>query len=245
MAMTTYTLRILGRLPDSIPLDRLGRYIQEFADLLGPDNDPRFSKIKNASIGIVAKVPDKRRAHTAARLREAQKRPESRPGRAMHRIALLLGEDHSRGAIVLDADGKEVATFAVIAPATDDTLAIRQTDSVDGIVTGLIGSDDTMNLHLRDDENRDINLVIRDMDLARQILPHFRRGVVRVIVEGLWERSVSGWTPKPSKCVVRSFVILENSTIRESLDHMASVPDNGWDTVADPLALWKELRGIH
>ena len=245
MAMTTYTLRILGRLPDSIPLERLGRYIQEFADLLGPDNDPRFSKIKKESIGIVAKVPDKRRAYAAARLREAQIRPESRPGRAMYRIAVLLGQDHSRGAMILDADGKEVAKLAVIAPADEETLAIRQMDSVDGVVTGLIGSDDTMNLHLRDDENRDINLVIRDMALARQILPHFRRGVVRVLVDGLWERSASGWTPKPSKCVVRSFEVLENLTIRESLDRMASVPENGWDSVSDPINLWKELRGIH
>jgi hypothetical protein len=235
MAMTTYTLRILGRYPDTIPLGRLGEYIQEFAELLGADNQPRFQKIKRASIGIVAEVPNARRAHTATRLREAQQRPDSRAGKVLQRLGVLLGEDHTQGASILDNEGNEIAHLQAIEPANDDGPVIRQIDTVDGIVTGLIGSDDTMNLHLRDDENRDINLIVKDMDLARRILEHFRRGVLRVQVDGLWERTSNGWVPKSNRCVVQTFEVLEPVSIR----------DNGWDAMSDPVAAWKDLRGIH
>ena len=245
MATITYTLRILGRLPDSIPLERLGGYIRDFADLLGSENHPRFDKIKKASIGIVAKIPPDRKAHTYARLRAARSNPDSRAGRALQRIEVSLGLDHTKGAMILDADGNELFKLTVIQPANDDGPVIRQADTVDGMVTGLIGSDETMNLHLRDDHNRDINVIVRDEDLAMSILKHFRRGTIRVLVDGPWERTSEGWIPKASKCVVRSFELLEPSSIRETLDHMASVPGNGWDGIDDPVAAWKELRGIH
>jgi hypothetical protein len=102
-----------------------------------------------------------------------------------------------------------------------------------------------MNLHLRDDENRDINLVVKDMDLARRILEHFRRGIIRVQVDGYWERTSKGWIPKSGRCTVQGFEVLELLSIRDTLNRMASVPDNGWDALSDPIATWKDLRGIH
>ncbi|MGN6480590.1 hypothetical protein [Luteibacter sp.] len=243
MATTNFTLRIPGRLPDAIPMERMGEYIAAFAHLLGKSNDPRFATIKASSIGIVATIASDRRSFVHARLREAQANPDGNPGKSLHRIEVMLGEDNVRGTTILDAEGNVVANLSVVHPVNNESFTLRQVDTIDGVVTGLIGADDTVNLHLRDDYNRDINVVIRDMTLAREILPHFRSGMIRLVADGPWERTDIGWLPKSGKCVVRSFEVLDMTSVRDVLDRIATLPDNGWDEVPDPMAMWQDLRG--
>lgn len=238
-----YMLRILGRNPEKIPMERIGAYISEFAELLGAENHPTFGGIKRASTGLKAKVPVARRHHAHLRLVQARTEPSSRPGKTLARIQQMIDVDGIRQAELLDSEHNVVYLFEGHVVQNIPTQTIYQTGSVDGVVTGVVGADDTMHLYLRDYLDRDIRILVRDEHMARQLLRHFRQGVLRVHVRGTWKRTEYGWIPETSKCTAESFEVLEDTPISEVLARFAAVPDNGWKTMADPDQFLSELRG--
>lgn len=236
-------LRILRRNPDRIRMDRLGEYIREFAELLGTDNQPVFKGIKKASTGLKAAIPEGRRQHAHLRLVEARTKPDSRPAKSLRNIEDMLGQDAIKGAQLLDASQNVIYLFTGHVEETAQTERLYQQGVVDGMVTGLVGADDTMHLHLRDHFERDLKLVIRDETLARNLLAWFRKGTVRLYVHGTWQRTESGWTPEASKCTVDSFESLEDTPPHEVFKALAKIPGNEWITLDDAMAEWRSLRG--
>lgn len=238
-----YMLRILGRNPDRFPMERIGEYIMEFAELLGSENSPTFAGIKRASTGLKAKVPETRMHYAHLRLVQARTEPASRPGRALSRIQQMIDGDGIRQAQLLDSAHNVVYLFEGKTVQSAKTPTIYQAGSVDGMVTGVVGADDTMHLYLRDYLDRDIRILVRDEHMARQLLRHFRQGVLRIHVHGLWKRTDYGWIPETSKCTADSFEVLEDTPISEVLAQFAAVPDNGWATMPNPDQFLSELRG--
>jgi hypothetical protein len=241
----TYMLRILQRNPDRIPMDRLGEYIRQFAELLGTENQPTFKGIKKASTGLKAAIPNERRPYAQQRLLEAKIKPDSRPAKNLRSIEDMLGEDGIKEAQLLDASENIVYLFKGHAPDTTPSVQLYQQGTVDGVVTGLVGADDTMHLHLRDHFDHDLRLVIRDETLARELLMLFRKGLVRVNVHGTWLRTELGWIPETNKCTVDSFEILDDTSPQEIFGALAAIESNGWITLDDPIYEWKVLRGVH
>jgi hypothetical protein len=241
----TYMLRILQRNPERIPMDRLGEYIRQFAELLGTENQPIFKGIKRASTGLKAAIPQGRVQYAHVRLVQAKTQPDSKPAKYLANIEEMLGADSIKEAQLLDASENVVYLFHGIADEKESTSRLTQVGSVDGVVTGLVGADDTMHLHLRDYMEHDLRLVIRDEEMARALLLQFRTGVVRVHVHGTWIRTDSGWLPEASKCSVDRFEVLEETPIGEVFAQLASIENNGWKDLPDPMAQWEALRGIH
>lgn len=240
----TFMLRMLRRDPDSIPMERLGEYIREFAGLLGTENRPVFKGVKKASTGLRAYVPGDRVQHARASIASARLAPSGRPGRHLQKLELMLAEDMVAETEILDRAGAVIYVIhgAVLAPGQTDRLF--QEASVDGVVTGLVGADDTMHLHLRDHFDRDLRLVVRDEGLARGLLSRFRTGSVRVRVRGTWVRSENGWAPESNKCAVLGFEVLDEAPLSVVFESFANVDGNGWGEAKDPLALWETIRGL-
>lgn len=241
----TYMLRILRRKPDQIPMERIGEYIVEFAKLLGGENHPVFKGVKSASTGLKARVAPEYQHHCHLRLIEARDVPDSGPARSVGRLSDMLGEDGLNTAQLLDRDGKIVHILSGRKPANDELPRLYQDGFVDGLVVGLVGADDTMHLHLREATGSTIRFILREEGLARQLLEHFRRGSVRLYAHGLWKRTESGWLPESGKCTVDRFEALEETSLIEVFSGIAANPDNGWNRIADPIEVWKTLRGIH
>lgn len=241
----TYMLRLPERNPEQIRLDRLADYMRELALLLGLENDPKFAGIKRASTGLRAKVPARKRDRAWKRIQTAKYRPDSRPAKHLQKIEEMMGEDSIRSGQLLDHEGKLLYLFKSDEPNTVERQAIKQFGEVDGVVTGVVGADDTMHLHLRDCLSRDLRIVIRSESLARELLTHFRQGQVRVRVHGTWIRTDSGWIPEVNRCYVDGFEVLDETPAVDLLEQIASVADNGWRSLDDPLAVWRGLRGIH
>lgn len=241
----TYMLRILGRNPDRIPMDRVGEYIRQFAELLGHENKPVFKGIKQASTGLKAAIPPVRRQHVHLRLVQARNEPDSRPARVLRCIEGMLGEDSIRQAELKDAAGNVIQLLTGAHLVKPDVARLYQHGSVDGVVTGLMGADDTMHLHLRDHIDRDLRLLVRNEDLARELLMRFRAGLVRVYVHGTWIRTDAGWAPEASKCTVEKYEMLDESSAREVFAALSETPGNGWKEMDDPMADWESLRGLH
>ena len=241
----TYMLRIPQGNPNKLRMDRLADYMREFAELLGVDNQPVFTGIKNASIGLRSKVPESRRDQAWKRLQEAKYKPTSRAAGYLKRIETMLGEDGFGSAELKDNHDNVVYLFHAIEPVQVQAATIKQLGEVDGVVTGLVGADDTMHLYLRDMQSRDLRLIVRDESLARELLLHFRKGMLRVRVHGYWLRTEDGWSPESGKSYVDGFEILDETPPSVIMARLASFPGNGWRELPDPEAEWKSLRGVN
>jgi hypothetical protein len=240
-----YMFRIPGGNPNTLRMDRLAHYMAEFAQLLGTENNPIFTGVKNASIGLTAKVPAKRNTETWKRIQLAKSKPDSKPGRSLARLESMLGEDSFGSAELRDVSNKVIYLFRSKVPTNVQNVTVKQYGEVDGIVTGLIGADDTMHLHIRDVLSRDLTLLVKDEALARNLLGCFRRGQVRLRVHGTWERTEDGWVPATNRCTVEGYEVLDDASASEVLSHIAGLEGNGWKDISDPLATWRDLRGIH
>ena len=241
----TYMLRIPQRKPHQLRIDRLAEYMREFASLLGVENEPMFAGIKDASTGLRARVPDNRKAIAWKRIQMAKSNPESKPARHLRLIESLLGQDCLSSAELKDSSDRIIYLFQAHEQITVDSTTIRQHGVVDGVVTGIVGADDTMHLHVRDVLSRDIKLLVRNEDLARRLLNHFRQGQIRLLVHGLWMRTEDGWVPENNRCAVDGFEVLDDAPAAEIFAQIASIPGDGWRDMEDPMAVWREIRGVH
>lgn len=237
-------LRIPGRRPTEMRLDRIAAYMGELAALLGIRNEPTFAAIKDASTGLCAAIPPARQKAVLTRIHQAKSDSDSRPAGHLRRIEALLDEDGLPVAELSDAGGNVIYLFQAPQNQRREVFTIRQSGQVDGMVTGLVGADDTMHLHLRDSLSHDLKLIVRDEALARNLLSHFRIGVLRLHVEGRWVRTDDGWLPEANRCVVHSFDVLDETPVAEIFSHLAALPGNGWNDLENPLGAWRDLRGL-
>lgn len=240
-----YMLRIPGGSPRQIRMDRLAEYMREFAQLLGIKNSPVFVGIKDASIGLQAAIPPARRTDVWKRIQTAKAHQDSQPARCLRRIESLLGEDGFNSAEVQDTSAKVIHLITAKRRYEVKGVTIKQHGEVDGVVTGLVGADDTMHLHVRDALSRDIKLVVRDEAMARELLARFRDGHVRLRVHGSWVRTEDGWVPENNRCTVDGYQVLNESSASDVFAQIASTPGNGWCNLPDPMEAWRDLRGIN
>lgn len=240
-----YMLRIPDGSPDQIRMDRLAEYMREFAQLLGVKNNPVFVGIKDASIGLQTAIPSARRTDAWKRIQTAKISQDSQPARCLRRIESLLEEDGFNSAEVRDTSAKVI--HLITAKRRDEVkgVTIKQHGEVDGVVTGLVGTDDTMHLHVRDALSRDIKLVVRDETMARELLTRFRHGHVRLRVHGTWVRTEDGWVPENNRCTVDGYQVLDETSASDVFAQIAATPGNGWCELPDPAAAWRDLRGIN
>lgn len=240
-------LRIMGRNPDRIPMERLGEYIQEFAKLLGSENHPTFKGIKKASTGLKAYIPAERVHHAHARLVKAKTATSTsnQASKSLFRIEEMLGADAISKAQLLSAANDVIYDFHCPAPQIETLVKVSQQGSVDGIVVGIQGVDDTSHVRLLDSLGRILNLVVKDSLLARNLATHFKGSQVRLNVSGTWVRTDDGWIPESGKCHVEDFQSLEDSALRAIFDDLLKIPNNGWSIMNDPLTEWASLRGIN
>lgn len=240
-----FMLRLLERYPENISMDRLGEYITQFAELLGTDNKPRFGGIERASTGLKANIPKERQHYAYSRIVEAKNNTSSRPGRHLQSLAKLMGEDSIESAEIQDAAGNVIYLINGKTKAQEKYDRLYQSGLIDGMVTGIIGADDTMHLHLCDHFDHDIKLILRDENLARELLLKFRDGKVRLTVHGYWMRTPSGWIPEPNKCTIDKYEILDETPISLLFRSIAEIPNNEWATIKEPIAAWENIRGIN
>lgn len=241
----SFMLRIMQRHPDTLLVSRLGKYLVEFAELLGVENRPMFRGIRIKSTGLRAYTPPDRTPYSRALIKLAKSDPSSKPARHLHVIESMLGEDAIAEAQILDENDNVI--YGVFGHKQEDESAERlfQEGWVDGEVTGLVGADETMHLHLRDHFERGLKLNVRDVALARDLLTHFRIGSVRLLVRGTWIRTENGWSPEASRCTVQRFEALVDTPISQILAAASRVKGNGWGELADPIGMWEDIRGLH
>ncbi|NYT43260.1 hypothetical protein H0A64_00230 [Alcaligenaceae bacterium] len=234
----SYMLRILRHDPYQETLDRMAEYFRVLSDLLGKENKPLYAGIVKKSVGVRARVPDEYEDSVRTRMLAAAN--DGTYDAAEQRLADL----GVKSALLVDGDGNLCHKFAPIKEAVLNDPRLIQQGSVDGVITGLVGSDSTMHLHVHDIFGKRIILVVRDIDLAKSLLGHFRSAEVRLHVAGTWRRTEDGWAPEANKCTVQSYEVLDESPISEVFASLRAIPGNGWAAADNPDEFWKKIRGI-
>jgi hypothetical protein len=238
-----YALRIRGVTPRLLPMGRLGEYIKAWAALLGEGNEPQFAGVVKGSAVLRAAVPLQSRLNTKIRLISARSGSDDGAARAASTISEMMQRDRVAGE-VRDRAGALILEFrrANLAAASHPSAPLHDVAVVDGVVTSMVGADDTVHLRLQDVGGITYKVTVRNLETARQLARHFRGEAVRAHVHGTWVRSADGqW--QPHLLYLDRFELLDAEPTASILARLSALPGNRWATMDEPDKLLDEIRG--
>lgn len=238
----TYALRIHGCNPASLSMDKFAEYVREFSALLGNDPSIHFAGLVKGSAVLRASVSSQAESIVQLRLLEAKTLPDSQAANQAKKFGKVLGLDGHR-AELLDRENNRILEFDGVVAANEPAkeVVVQDSGTVNGIVVGIEGADDTVHVRLRDMNDDESRVIVRDMAVARELARRFRDQPVRMHVHGTWKRDASGvWSPH--KLYADSFEDMDNSSPLEVFARLRVIPGNGWSDCDDPLTAWRSLR---
>lgn len=223
-------------------MDKFAEYVREFSALLGNDPDIRFAGLVKGSAVLRASVSGQAQPNVQVRLLEAKTLPDSQAAEQARKLSKALRQDGLR-AELLDRRNNKILEFDGVVAANEpaNEVIVQDSGTVDGIVVGIEGADDTVHVRLRDMNELESRVIVRDMSVARELARRFRDQPVRMHVHGTWKRDTTGvWLPH--KLYADSFEDMDNSSPLEVFERLRGIPGNGWSDVDDPLTAWRSLR---
>jgi hypothetical protein len=238
----TYALKIRGSDPASLPLSKVAEYLREFSALLGDLPSVRFAGLVKGSAVLRSYVAPQDEQMVQVRLLEARTIPDSLPADQANKVARLLGRDGFRAELI-DRKNNKVLDF-VMPEAMNQAIGeviVSDSGTLDGVVVGIQGADDTVHVRLRDSDGVESRVIFRDLIQARELAHRFRGEPVRVYVHGTWKRSPEGvWTT--NNVYADRFEDLDETSALDVFEKLRAIPGNGWSDVDDPMNAWRGLR---
>jgi hypothetical protein len=146
-----YRFEIDAYTPDTIPMARLTEYMRELAQILGEQSAVHFCRLEAGSTAIVSKID--REATPKVRERVVALRRGDPPKdvlTAYQNINKLLRADDGTGLLKENGRTGVVVRFPGREKVPEEFPAIRQQGSVDGIITGIRGKDETIHIKGRE-----------------------------------------------------------------------------------------------
>lgn len=218
---TLYRFRIDAYSPDTIPMARLAQYMAELAELLGERDAVHFRRLTKGSTVLNAKID--REAAPKVRDRVASVRAgdaPSEPMRAYNALNRLLRDDNATGVLRDEAPRGVIIRFPGREIAEEKFSSIRQHGSIDGIVTGIRGKDDTIHITLNS-EGQQLSGCETNRAIAKQLGAKLFEPV-RLFGRGRWNRDADGvWSLISFK--IESFESLEDLPLTSALSQMRDI----------------------
>jgi hypothetical protein len=203
-------------------MDRLAQYMAEFAKLLGEKDAVHFGGLTKGSTILNVKV--EREAAPKVRDRVATVRSGNCSGdtqRAYRALNKLLRDDNAVGMLRDKSPSVVVIKFPGREIEEEQFYSISQHGSVDGIVTGIKGSDETVHITILSGDQQIVGFETTRI-IAKKLGAKFDEPV-RLFGRGRWQRDVEGnWTLKYFR--VESFEALEDMPLADALDLMRKIP---------------------
>lgn len=218
---TEYRFRIDAYSPETIPMARLAQYMAGLADLLGEQSNVHFRRLTKGSTILNARID--REATPKVRDRVAGVRSgdgPTEPMRAYNTINKLLRDDNAVGILRDAAPRGIVVRFPGREIAEEKFAAIRQQGSIDGIVTGIRGKDDTIHITLNS-EGQLLSGCETNRAIAKQLGAKIFEPV-RLFGRGRWSRDADGvWTLLSFK--IESFETLQDIPLTSALSQLREI----------------------
>lgn len=227
-----------GLTPDTLPMERLAEYLADLAKLIGHREEVHFRAVEKGSAVLAWEVAVTVREPVGARLHavEAGAGPDEAM-RAYRAINLKLATDRATarlddaGAVLLHFPGQSARLEAAYGP-------FAQRGSLEGVLVRVGGRDATAHVIL---EDRDVVWARCETsrELASGLAQWLYRGRIRVHGPGRWRRTEEGvWHLDRFK--IESFEVLDDASIRDTVDRLRSVPGNEWSML--PWSAIQDLR---
>jgi hypothetical protein len=239
---STFTFKIDGEYkPATIPMERLGEYLEALGKLLGDTANVHFDGVLDGSVVVVARVDDV--AVPKVERRVSQASYEDAPKeivKARKRLDDLLWEDNATGRLSSD-DGKVIYVDfqGRDRPKSVTYGPIKQLGTIDGEVFRVEGRDETVHVGVMDGP-RTYSLQA-PAAMGQALAKLFRNGVVRFSGEGNWLRHGNGnWELRWFK--ISNFDVLDQRSIDSVLDDLREVGVGNWREEFDPLGALKAER---
>jgi hypothetical protein len=221
---------LVFRIPEFDPLTlsmaRLGEYITQLAVLYGEKDHIHFWRVVRGSAALVKKVDAEAIEKVGLRVKTACDGPDSDTAVAYSRIDDMLFRDHATGAVYLG--GAKILQFPGKKRAKTESIGpIVQRDFIDGQLIRLGGKDETVPVHVRD-EDGEIHLCTANIETAAGLGKLYLK-YVRVHGTVHWIRDEAGqWARTFFR--VDSVEELDNRTLKEAVRELRAVEGPEWPT---------------
>ncbi|HEY7802862.1 MAG TPA: hypothetical protein VIC30_00275 [Orrella sp.] len=240
MSHETFALKIEALSPQSIPMNRLARYMLEFAGLMGCVEHVRFEGVSAGSTIVRAQVHTDIAPLIAARIQAiSSNKADANVLKYFDAINDLLREDQTRGCLVqsdrslIAFQGAEIKVGAGIGP-------IKETGDLTGQLISVGGKDQTKHVRIMSQHGEIYRLETRNIELAKALAKHLF-SLVRVNGSGTWHQDSCGnW--KLERFVAESFETLDDTDLITAMQALRQTEGDGWREVPDPQDVLKKLR---
>jgi hypothetical protein len=212
--------------PNTIPMARLAEYMAALSQMLGEPSAVHFKKLESGSTVVVSRVqreaaPKVRQRVSAVRRGEGPKEARA----AYQNINRLLRADNGVG-VLKDTKSAIVIRFPGRDEVQEEFTAVRQHGSIDGVITGIRGKDETIHITLQS-EGQQLSGIETNRTIAKQLGAKLFEPV-RLFGRGRWARDADGnWSLITFK--VESFEGLRDVPLSTALDELRSIPTEWTD----------------
>ena len=234
--------------PETIPMERLAKYLGALAKMMGHGSSVHFERLETGSTKSLMKVQREDAPKVFDRVEQIARRQAANDATAaFDELNSLLRDDNAVGklsrkspdsqtsAVVLTFLGKDLPKPPTYGPFYEEAV-------VEGELVRIGGKDKTAHAQIVDPEGKAWSGEM-DRDLARDMAQYLYKGtVLRVRGDARWERlEDSSWHLMAFK--IKGFDVLADDTLVEATQRLRSLHKTDWDSVGDVDAFITASRG--
>jgi hypothetical protein len=223
--------------PATIPMARLAEYMRELADIFGEPTAVHFDRLEKGSTALLSKVDHEAIPKVRNRVMAVRRREGPSEGmRAYRAINKLLRDDNAIAHLKEKTNDATVIRFPGREEAEEAFPSVRQQGSVDGVIVGVGGKDQTVHIRLVV-EGQQVSGCFTNRLIGKALGGRLYE-TVRLFGRGRWTRDSDGqWTLLSFK--VESFEPLADVPLSEAIAGLRKL-ELGWD--ADALTELPAIR---
>lgn len=234
--------------PETIPMERLAKYLAALAKMLGHGSSVHFDRLETGSTKSLMLVQREDAPKVFDRVEHVARGQAANDATvAFDELNVLLRDDRAIGklsrktpdsqssAVVLTFLGRDLPKPPTYGPFYEEA-------TVEGELVRIGGKDKSAHAQIVDPEGRTWSGEM-DRDLARDMAQYLYKGtVLRVTGDARWERlENASWHLMVFK--IRSFEVLADDTLDEATQRLRSLKKTDWDGVDDVDAFITASRG--
>lgn len=225
--------------PDTIPMDRLAKYMGDLATLLGSQEKVHFVRVEGGSTVLIQQIEQEVVPKVRERIEGVKKRSAPEDAiEAFFDIDKRLLEDQAVG--VIETDLEQVIEFPGRNRALLHTFApFNEYGSLEGKLIRVGGRDETVPVYLEDGDL--IHKCNSNRETAKKLAPYLFGNTLRVHGNGRWYRDQFGnWTM--DRFTITEFSELDDSSLADVVSKLRSVPQSGLKSSEDPISDLQRIR---
>lgn len=224
--------------PETIPMERLAKYLAALAKMLGHGPSVHFDRLETGSTKSLMHVQREDAPKVFDRLEHIGRGQAANDATAaFNELNFLLRDDSAiaklsrktpgsqKSAVVLTFLGRDLPKPLTYSPFYEEAV-------VEGELVRIGGKDKSAHAQLVDPEGKTWSGEM-DRDLAREIAQYLYKGtVLRVTGDARWERlEDASWHLMVFK--IKRFEVLADDTLEDATQRLRKLKKTDWDTVGD------------